>query len=93
MEFSSEMHPNNEENEFRLEQLEKAINTLDNEQKQCVDLFYLKEKSYKEVSDITGFTLSQVKSYLQNGKRNLKHILINNGEIVSLLFFCIYLNR
>jgi len=41
-------------------------------QKQSVDLFYLKEKCYKEIADITGFSLNDVKSYIQNGKRNLK---------------------
>jgi RNA polymerase sigma-70 factor (ECF subfamily) len=41
-------------------------------QKQSVDLFYLKEKCYKEIAELTGFTLNEVKSYIQNGKRNLK---------------------
>jgi len=35
-------------------------------------LFYLQKKSYHEIVDITGFSLLQVKSYIQNGKRNLK---------------------
>jgi DNA-directed RNA polymerase specialized sigma24 family protein len=38
-------------------------------------LFYLKELSYKEVADITQLDLKQVKSNIQNGKRNLQLIL------------------
>lgn len=60
----------------RLDQLETAINTLSDEQKRCVELFFLKEKRYAEVAEITGYSLKQVKSYLQNGKRNLKGLLI-----------------
>jgi RNA polymerase sigma-70 factor (ECF subfamily) len=38
-------------------------------------LFYLDKKSYQEISDATGFTMLQVKSYIQNGKRNLKILI------------------
>jgi len=40
----------------------------------------LKEKCYKEIADITGFSLHEVKSYIQNGKRNLKICLEKEGE-------------
>lgn len=53
--------------------MEKAILLLPNEQKQCIELFYLRGKCYKEITEITGFELSKVKSYIQNGKRNLKN--------------------
>lgn len=52
--------------------LENAMEELNPEQKTCVTLFYLQKKSYQEIVDITGFALLQVKSYIQNGKRNLK---------------------
>lgn len=55
--------------------LEEAINELNEEQRQCVILFYLKKNSYNEISEKTGYSLMQVKSYIQNGKRNLKIIL------------------
>lgn len=61
--------------EQRLQRLEDAISALGDEQKQCIELFYLKDKSYKEISDITGMNEKQVKSHIQNGKRNLKLIL------------------
>jgi RNA polymerase sigma factor (sigma-70 family) len=55
--------------------LEAALNELNEEQRQSVILFYLKKMSYQQVAEKTGFTLLQVKSYIQNGKRNLKIIL------------------
>lgn len=58
--------------EQELQRLEQAMELLNSEQKQCLELFYLQQKSYQEVSDQTGYTLKQVKSYIQNGKRNLK---------------------
>lgn len=61
--------------EQRLQRLEDAISALGEEQKICIDLFYLKDKSYKEICDITGMSDKQVKSHIQNGKRNLKLIL------------------
>ena len=61
--------------EHRIRYLEAAINTLSSEQKQCIELFYLKEKSYREVEQITGFTYNKVKSHIQNGKRNLKQMM------------------
>ncbi len=55
--------------------LEESITELSEEQKQCVILFYLRKNSYQQISDKTGYQLMQVKSYIQNGKRNLKNIL------------------
>lgn len=52
--------------------LEKALSELNREQKTCVTLFYLQKKSYRDIVDTTGYTLLQVKSFIQNGKRNLK---------------------
>ena len=64
-----------DEGENRNRYLETAINTLSSEQKQCIELFYLNEKSYREVEKITGYTYKEVKSYIQNGKRNLKQMM------------------
>ncbi len=55
--------------------LEDAINELSKEQRQCVILFYLKKNSYLQIVEKTSFSLLQVKSHIQNGKRNLKIIL------------------
>ena len=59
--------------EIQLTQMEECIKVLNNEQRLCVELFYLQEKSYQEVSEMTNFSMNNVKSYIQNGKRNLKN--------------------
>ncbi len=58
--------------ESNLSSLEMAMETLNEEQKRCIELFYLQQKSYAEVVEITGYSLNNVKSFIQNGKRNLK---------------------
>ena len=63
------------EKETLLVKMQKAIKQLNPEQQECVNLFYLQKKSYSEVSEITGFTMLQVKSHLQNGKRKLKLLM------------------
>jgi RNA polymerase sigma-70 factor (ECF subfamily) len=51
--------------------LQEALDSLKSEQRECIQLFYLKEKSYKKVVEVTGYDIKKVKSYIQNGKRNL----------------------
>ena len=64
-----------QENERMYELLDEAINELNADQQQCVRLFYLEKNSYQQVSEKTGFSLLQVKSFIQNGKRNLKLLM------------------
>ena len=71
MEFTPALHPD-DNNEEALQALERCMDKLVPAQKQSVRLFYLDEKCYKEIAENTGFTLNEVKSYIQNGKRNLK---------------------
>lgn len=82
MEIAEEMHLiTTNEKEKQLQQLELAIEELNIEQKTCIKLFYIEEKSYQDIATITGYDLKQVKSYLQNGKRNLENIMRkNNGK-------------
>lgn len=73
VEYNPDLHHTDKKNrEKQLELLTEAVKSLKPEQQQCVDLFYLQEKSYVEVAELTGFSMKQVKSYIQNGKRNLK---------------------
>jgi RNA polymerase sigma-70 factor (ECF subfamily) len=65
------------EKDNNLSNLELAMTQLNKEQQLCITLFYLEKKSYFEITSTTGFSLMQVKSHLQNGKRNLK-ILMGN---------------
>jgi len=63
------------DSEHRIRYLETAIGMLSSEQKQCIELFYLNEKSYREVEQLTGYSYNEVKSHIQNGKRNLKQVM------------------
>ena len=69
-----------DEKERMLTKLEDAILLLSKEQRTCIELFYLKKMCYQEVSAKTGYSAKQVKSYLQNGKRNLRLILERNDR-------------
>lgn len=60
--------------------MEDAILELNPDQKYCIELFYLEKKTYNEIMDITGYNFMQVKSFIQNGKRNLK-IKLNESII------------
>jgi len=74
------LHPQEEnELEANLNKLEECIRRLIDDQQKCVRLFYLDEKCYKEITVITGFDLNQVKSFIQNGKRNLRICMEENG--------------
>jgi len=64
------------EKEINLNLLEEALEELNQEQKSCITLFYHHKKSYQQISEITGYSLLQVKSNIQNGKRNLKLLLL-----------------
>ncbi len=63
------------QNDLTLELMEDSLKELNPEQQQCVTLFYLEKRSYQEITEITGFSMLQVKSYIQNGKRNLKILI------------------
>jgi RNA polymerase sigma-70 factor (ECF subfamily) len=70
-----------EDKEFVLQHLKEGIDELKEEQRECIELFYMKEATYSEIANITGFTTNEVKSHLQNGKRNLKKfITAKNNE-------------
>ena len=81
METDEHLHLDNETNnkEVVLSNLEEGIRQLKEEQKICVELFYLQEKCYQEIAQTTGYSMNEVKSYIQNGKRNLK-IFLTKGQ-------------
>ncbi len=74
VEFPLAVHPDGEaeEKEKQLTALERCMERLPEKQKRSVNLFFLNEKCYKEIAELTGYSLKEVKSYIQNGKRNLK---------------------
>lgn len=77
MQLDNFLHQDNKEEQ--LQELEKAMAWLNDKQRQCIDLFYLKKKTYKEISEQTGYTVKDVRSQIQNGKRNLKITLQQKG--------------
>lgn len=66
------------EKEQQIDLLEKGLESLSVDQKKCIELFYYEKKSYQTIAEETGYSLLQVKSFIQNGKRNLKR-WIENG--------------
>jgi len=70
--FLHQHHDGEQIPEERLALMESCLEELNVEQRQCVRLFYLEQKCYKEVAEITGYVSNRVKSHIQNGKRNLK---------------------
>ncbi len=82
VEFSSDNHLTNEtqEKEQQYVQLEQAVEELNEEQRRCIELFYYQKKCYDDIVAITGYSYKQVKSYIQNGKRNLRISIENNGR-------------
>jgi RNA polymerase sigma-70 factor (ECF subfamily) len=70
------------EKDKTLDSLAQALQQLNKEQQLCVTLFYLHKKSYQEISAESSFSILQVKSHIQNGKRNLRIIMekMHNGQ-------------
>ena len=64
------------------ESLHRAIGRLKEEQRTCIELFYLRKYSYQHIASVTGYELNKVKSYIQNGKRNLEISLQTKNGIV-----------
>jgi len=61
----------------------QAIDSLNTEQRICVILMYLEDKSYKDIVDLTGYSFNQVKSHIQNGRRNLKNYLLSRHDSID----------
>jgi RNA polymerase sigma factor (sigma-70 family) len=80
MDYNNIEHLNEKEQQISL--MQTALNELNKEQKECLELFYLSNKSYTEIVTITGYNNNEVKSHIQNGKRNLKIKMeaLQNGQ-------------
>lgn len=68
------------EKEIELNRLESAVKALKTDQRKCIELFYIEQKSYQEISELLQMDLNKIKSAIQNGKRNLKIKLEGNHE-------------
>ncbi|MEP7144596.1 MAG: sigma-70 family RNA polymerase sigma factor [Ferruginibacter sp.] len=60
------------EKEETFQKLERCLETLPEDQKHSIQLFFVQKKCYNEIAEITGYEWNKVRSYIQNGKRNLK---------------------
>ena len=72
MESDEDLHPIDKQEQSVEDALKKCIEQLKNEQKQCIKLFYYEKRCYQEIAEVLKIDEKKVKSYLQNGKRNLK---------------------
>ena len=79
MEFDLFNHPSIDREELLIH-LEDCIDNLKEEQQRSIHLFYLKQLCYNEIVEQTGYALKKVKSYIQNGKRNLKICIESKSE-------------
>jgi RNA polymerase sigma-70 factor (ECF subfamily) len=84
MQLEEDVHLNGIQlKEENLQKLERCLETLSIEQKKAVELFYLQNKCYKEIAEATGIDWNKVRSFIQNGRRNLK-ICMEKGEEVEI---------
>ena len=73
MQSTETVHPMEEVGNNGTEKaLKTCLDKLSEKQKRCVGLFYFQNKSYKEIAELTGEELGKVRSFIQNGRRNLK---------------------
>jgi RNA polymerase sigma-70 factor (ECF subfamily) len=86
MQSGEEVHLNGMlEKEENLQRMERCLQTLSEEQRVSVELFYLQNKCYKEIAEITSLDWNKVRSYIQNGRRNLKLCMEKQEETAQLI--------
>jgi RNA polymerase sigma factor (sigma-70 family) len=73
MQSDENVHLNGElEKEENFKKLDYCLGQLQEEQRKVIELFYIQGKCYNEIAELTGMEWNQVRSYIQNGRRNLK---------------------
>ena len=73
MQSEENIHPDEEmQKEENFKQMQYCMGQLNEQQRQAIELFYLQKKCYKEISEITTIEINKVRSFIQNGRRNLK---------------------
>jgi RNA polymerase sigma-70 factor (ECF subfamily) len=73
--YEQEEKINSVNDDVLLENMKECLPKLKENQRICVELFYLKNQSYQDIANETNFSLNEIKSYIQNGKRNLKLLI------------------
>lgn len=69
------------EKEENFTKMEDCLSTLAAEQREAIKLFYLEGKCYNEIVEVTGQEWNQVRSLIQNGRRNLKICMEKEPEL------------
>ena len=73
MEQDDSLHPISEnDNRVVMDALQDCITRLNEQQRSCIEMFYFQELTYQQIAESTSTDLNKVKSFIQNGKRNLK---------------------
>jgi RNA polymerase sigma-70 factor (ECF subfamily) len=81
MQSEEEIHLNGVlEKEKHLTDLEDCLQSLADEQQQTVRMFYLDNKCYNEIAEMTGMEWNRIRSHIQNGRRNLKICMDKKSE-------------
>ena len=77
--YSEEVyHPTIDSKDEEVRKLENCIDGLEDDQKSCIRMFYLEKQTYQELSEKLNLSWGQVRSRIQNGRRNLKNCMSNN---------------
>jgi RNA polymerase sigma-70 factor (ECF subfamily) len=87
MQLQEDLHQQDvQEREWQFNRMTECIERLAAEQKRTIELFYLQQKCYKEICEITGYDWNKVRSLVQNGRRNLKICMERglNGTEISI---------
>jgi RNA polymerase sigma-70 factor (ECF subfamily) len=89
MEFDLFVHPEEDKQilEEKLQVMETSLNELNQLQSNCLRCFYLERLSYEQISKQSGMSLNEVKSHIQNGKRNLKLAMARKGSSYTSILF------
>lgn len=83
--YGEEEKINNLSDDTLLENMKLCLPKLKENQRICIELFYLKNKSYQDIANETSFSLNEIKSYIQNGKRNLKLLLTDASFLTTTI--------
>jgi len=86
MQSGEELHLNGiTPKEENLQKMERCLETLPKEQRDAVKMFYLDGRCYKEIAELTGIDANRVRSYIQNGRRNLRNCMAKEEEEEKLI--------
>lgn len=72
------------ERECTANMVEEAIKNLPERQQRCIQLFYIQGNSYQQVAKLTSYSFKEVKSHIQNGRRNLGNYLMKFSRKYNL---------